>query len=72
MPTTVASCYGLDAFDIFRAAMTEEETKRMYELCAMIKTEKDPQIFDALVRELNDLLEQKHGRIHPEHKPRPN
>jgi hypothetical protein len=49
--------------------MTPEETERMNQLCAQIKTEKDPQKFDALVRELNDLLEQKHERIHPDHKP---
>jgi hypothetical protein len=46
--------------------MTPEETERMYQLCAQIK--KDPKKFDALVRELNDLLEQKHERIHPGHK----
>ncbi len=49
--------------------MTPEETERMNQLCAQIKTEKDPQKFDELVRELNDLLEQKHERIHPDHKP---
>jgi hypothetical protein len=32
-------------------------------------TEEDPETFDRLVRELNDLLEQKHERIHPDHKP---
>jgi hypothetical protein len=33
-----------------------------------IQTEKNPQIFDELVRQLNDLIEIKHERIHPEHK----
>jgi hypothetical protein len=37
-------------------------------LCQRIKQEKDPKTFDTLVRELNDLLEAKHHRIHPEHK----
>jgi hypothetical protein len=42
----------------------------MNELCTQIQTEKNPQIFDQLVRDLNDLIEVKHERIHPEHKPR--
>jgi hypothetical protein len=37
-----------------------------------IQEEKDPKTFDELVRELNDLLEAKHKRIHPEHKPKAN
>jgi hypothetical protein len=40
----------------------------MNHLCNRIQTEKDPKTFDELVTELNDLLEIKHGRIHPEHK----
>jgi len=48
--------------------MTPEEQERMEHLCRRIAVEKDPQIFDQLVRELNDLLEIKHGRMHPEHK----
>jgi hypothetical protein len=51
--------------------MTPEEQERMEYLCQRIAVEKDPQIFDQLVRELNDLLEVKHGRIHPEHKTKP-
>ena len=47
--------------------MTSEEVEKMNSLCRRITTEKDPQIFDQLVRELNELLEQKHKRIHPEH-----
>lgn len=39
----------------------------MTELCSQIAVEQDPLIFDKLVRELNDLLELKHERIHPEH-----
>jgi hypothetical protein len=49
--------------------MTPKERERMNEICSQIATEKDPETFDNLVRELNDLLEQKHERIHPEHKP---
>ena len=36
-------------------------------LCLRIQEEKDPTTFDNLVRELNELLEAKHDRIHPEH-----
>lgn len=49
--------------------MTPEESDRMNELCAKIATEKDGPVFDKLVRELNDLLEKKHERVHPDHKP---
>ena len=51
--------------------MTPDEQERMEYLCKRIVTEKDPVVFDELVKELNDLLEVKHGRIHPEHKKRP-
>jgi hypothetical protein len=47
--------------------MTPEERDRMNELCQQIQTEKDPLIFDRLVKELNDLIEVKHERIHPQH-----
>jgi hypothetical protein len=49
--------------------MTPEEREKMNEICKRIQIEKNPEIFDQLVRELNDLLEIKHERIHPEHKP---
>ena len=49
--------------------MTAEEAEKMNALCRRIITEKDPQIFDQLVLELNELMEQKHRRIHPEHSP---
>jgi hypothetical protein len=49
--------------------MTPEEREKMNEISKRIQTEKNPEIFDQLVRELNDLLEIKHERIHPEHKP---
>jgi len=52
--------------------MTSEERERMNWLCNRIQNEKDPEKFDALVQELNELLEQKHSRIHPEHKTKPN
>ena len=48
--------------------MTINERERMNWLCQRIQDEKNPEIFDELVKELNDLLEVKHGRIHPEHK----
>ena len=48
--------------------MTTDERERMNRLCQRIQDEKNPKIFDELVKELNDLLEVKHGRIHPEHK----
>jgi hypothetical protein len=48
--------------------MTSEETEQMNELCKQIQLEKDPKTFDRLVKELNDLIEIKHERIHPEHK----
>ncbi len=48
--------------------MTPEEQEPMSELCKQIQTKKDPQAFDQLVRKLNDLIEIKHERIHPEHK----
>ena len=48
--------------------MTPEERERMNQICRRVQEEKDPEIFDQLVRELNDLLETKHERIHPEHR----
>jgi hypothetical protein len=45
-----------------------EEREKMDQLCTRIQNEKNPQIFDQLVRELNDLIEIKHERIHQEHK----
>jgi hypothetical protein len=50
--------------------MNPKERERMNWLCLRIQDEKDPNAFDALVRELNELLEAKHERIHPEHKTR--
>lgn len=47
--------------------MSPEEREKMDELCKRIQVEQNPQIFDQLVNELNDLLEVKHERIHPEH-----
>lgn len=44
-----------------------EEHERINELCRRVQAEKDPKIFDQLVKELNDLLEHKHERIHPEY-----
>ena len=55
-----------------RRKMTPEEREKMNDLCKQIQTEKNPEVFDQLVRELNDLIEIKHERIHPEHKATPN
>ena len=52
--------------------MTAEEQVRMQYLCQRIVVEKDPQVFDQLVKELDDLPEVKHGRIHPGHKTKSN
>lgn len=46
--------------------MTPEERDRMNSLCKRIQEEKDPAIFDELVRLLNDLIDAKYGRIHPD------
>lgn len=43
--------------------MTPDERERMAILCERIAKEKDPDIFDKLVRELNDLLALKRGRM---------
>lgn len=51
--------------------MTPDEREKMNELCIRIQTEKNPELFDQLVRELNDLIEIKHERIHPEHRTKP-
>lgn len=48
--------------------MTPEEREKMEELCKRIAVEKDPEIFDRLLDELNELFELKHQRIHPGHK----
>lgn len=52
--------------------MTPEERERMEWLCKRIAEEKDPEKFDELVKQLDDLLEVKHQRIHPEHRTKPN
>ena len=49
-------------------AMTPDEREKMKSLCIRIQTEKNPTVFDELVKELNELIELKHQRIHPEHK----
>lgn len=52
--------------------MTPDERESTAILCERIATEQDPEKFDKLVEELNDLLELKHKRIHPEHKSKSN
>lgn len=51
--------------------MTPEERERLEDLCRRVAEEKDPLTFEKLVLELNELLEQKHSRIHPNHKTTP-
>ena len=43
--------------------MTSQQLERMDSLCRQIAIEKDPKIFDALVRELNEMLEVKERQI---------
>lgn len=43
--------------------MTPEERQRMYQLCAMIETEKDRNRFLQLIEELNQLLEREEHRL---------
>jgi len=45
--------------------MTPQERQKMNQLCILIQTEQNPEEFDRLVRELNDLIAQKSQRIHP-------
>jgi len=45
--------------------MTSEEQERMNALCKRIAVEKDPTVFDQLVKELEQLLEVKRVRITP-------
>jgi hypothetical protein len=52
--------------------MTPDEREEMNRLCRLIQDEKDPEAFHRLVVQLLNLLEQKHERIHPEHKTRLN
>ncbi len=47
--------------------MKLDERERMNWLCSRIADERVPAVFDELVRELNELLEEKHERILPEH-----
>jgi hypothetical protein len=46
--------------------MTPEERELMNKLCQQIAVEKDPNTFDELVHQLNELLEKKEHRIKPE------
>jgi hypothetical protein len=44
----------------------EQERERMNRLCKLILAEKDPETFDQLTRELDELLEANHKRLHSE------
>jgi hypothetical protein len=63
--------YSFNLSFLGRRKMTAEEREKMNDLCKQIQTGKNPEIFDQLVRDLNELLEIKHGRIHPEHTSNP-
>jgi len=43
--------------------MTPEEKLKLDDICRKVIAEKDPKIFDELVKQMNDLLEQKYGRL---------
>ena len=43
--------------------MKSEERERMYQLCALIETEKDHKRFLKLINELNELLDRKEQRL---------
>jgi hypothetical protein len=43
--------------------MTAEEKAQLIALCEQIAIEKDPQVFHALIIELNDLRERKEHRL---------
>jgi hypothetical protein len=49
-------------------AHAPKERRKMDELCKRIQHEKDPHTFDQSVKELNDLIDVKYERIHPEQK----
>jgi hypothetical protein len=46
--------------------MTPDEREQINYLCKRIESEQDPVTFNRLVEELNDLLEAKRSRIHPD------
>ena len=46
--------------------MTSEE-QELNELCGRVIAERDPKVFEELVKQMNDLLEKKYGRIDPEY-----
>jgi len=43
--------------------MTPEEKRWMGQLCRLIETEQDPDMFSVLVRELDDFLEKRETRL---------
>ena len=43
--------------------MTPDERERMNQICLLIQTEKNPQRFTALVRELNELIDARERRF---------
>jgi len=45
--------------------MNPEERNYMDDLCTRIVVEKNPETFNRLVRELNELLESKYPRVQP-------
>jgi hypothetical protein len=51
--------------------MTPEEREQMNRLCGRIAVEKNPTVFNQLVRQLNDLLEKKHHDLSSEQQENP-
>ena len=49
--------------------MTPDETRRFEELCAKIISEKDDAKFAEAVRELNEIMEKKEGRLKKQSRP---
>ena len=58
-------------FGILPVALNKKDHKWMDQLCALIRIEKDPEKFAALVGELNELLEKSEYRLHIEVQKRP-
>jgi hypothetical protein len=48
--------------------LTPEEQERLNEICRRVIVEQNPNTFDELVKEMNDLLDTKYERIQPQPK----
>ena len=47
--------------------MTSEEQEQLNEICGRVIAEKDPKVFEGLLRKIDDLLDKKYSRIQHEH-----